>query len=100
MNHRITLLQPEAGKDAYGQPLSGWTPLSPIWADVQFESGKEVLRAGAEVSVLRASVRIRARKDVTAGWRIRYNGRDFDIKGPPRPDRDPFYMFLVCEAAR
>jgi len=102
MNHRITLRKRGPGTDGWAQPLpdEGWTDVASVWADVQFQTGREVLRAGAEITVKRASVRIRARQDVDAGWGIRYRGEDYDIKGPPLPDRDPEFMFLVCEAAR
>jgi SPP1 family predicted phage head-tail adaptor len=99
MNHRITLLQRTAGTDAVGQPVSTWADVATIWADVRFQSGAEVLRAGAEVSIKRASVRIRARADVGSAWRVRYAGEEYDIKST-LPDADRSFMFLVVESAK
>jgi SPP1 family predicted phage head-tail adaptor len=100
MNHRITLLRGEPGEDAVGQPVVDWVEVATVWADVRFQTGAEVLRAGADVAVKRASIRIRTRKDVDAAWRVRYSGEEYEVKGPPLPDRDPQFMFLVCERAQ
>jgi SPP1 family predicted phage head-tail adaptor len=99
MNHRITLLRRQAGRDALNQPIEDWTDVATIWADVRFQSGAEVLRANAEVSVKRASIRIRARKDIDASWRIRYQGEEFDVKSA-LPDDDRSFVFLVCESVK
>jgi SPP1 family predicted phage head-tail adaptor len=99
MNHRITLLKPPVGTDAAGQPLTEFSNVGTIWADVRFQTGAEVMRANAEVAIKRASVRIRARKDVDASWRIRYQGEEFDVKSA-LPDADRSFTFLVCESAK
>lgn len=99
MNHRITLLQRASGGSSGGQPSRVWNNVATIWADVRFQSGAEVLRAGAEVSIKRASIRIRARTDAGPAWRVRYLGEDFDIKSV-LPDADRSFMFLICEAVR
>lgn len=99
MNHRITLMRREAGFDPAGQPVTDWADVATIWADVRFQSGAEVLRANADVSVRRASIRIRARKDVDASWRVRYAGEEYDIKSA-LPDVDRSFAFLVVESAK
>lgn len=100
MNHRITLLRRTSGEDAVGQPVTGWIDVATVWANVRFQTGAEVLRAGADIAVKRASILIRARNDVDAAWRVRYNGEEYEVVAPPLPDRDPQFMFLVCECAR
>jgi SPP1 family predicted phage head-tail adaptor len=77
MNHRITILKRTVGTDAVGQPVDDWTDVATIWSDVRFQSGAEVLRAGAEVAVKRASIRIRARADIGSAWRVRYAGEEY-----------------------
>jgi SPP1 family predicted phage head-tail adaptor len=100
MNHRITLLERLGGTSAAGRPSTTWVDVATIWADVRFQSGAEVVRGGADMSIKRASIRVRTRKDVDAGWRVRYAGEVYEIKGPPLPDADRQFMFLVCEAAK
>lgn len=99
MNHRITLLRREAGFDSVGQPVTDWLDVATIWADVRFQSGAEVLRANADVAVKRASIRIRARNDIDASWRVSYAGEEYDIKSA-LPDVDRCFAFLVVESAK
>lgn len=100
LNHRITLLRRAAGVDALNQPIDTWTALPDLFADVRFQSGLETLRAGAEVSVVRASIRVRARNDIDSSMRVRYLGVDYDIKAVLPDSADRRFMFLICEAAR
>lgn len=100
MNHRIRLMKRSPGTDSVGQPSQLWAIVSEVWADVKFQSGAEVMRAGAETSIVKASIRIRARPDIVAGMRAVYGAWAFDIKSPPLPDKDPQFAFLVCEAIK
>lgn len=105
MNHRIVLQRRDVGEDSIGQQVDTWSPVSEVWANVRFQTGAEVMRAGAETSTVKASVRIRVRSDVDVGWRAVYKSSlrtwVFDIKSPPLPDpRDSQFMFLVCEAVK
>jgi SPP1 family predicted phage head-tail adaptor len=99
LNHRITLLKRSPGQDSAGGLLKTWDDVATIWADVRFQSGAEVLRANAETSVVKASIRIRSRADVNTAMRARYQGIEYDIKSA-LPDADRQFMFLVCEATR
>lgn len=98
MNHRVVLLRREAGRDSVGQPIDTWAALPAIWADVRFQTGAEVLRAGAETTIVKASIRIRARTDVTAAMHVRYLGVEYDIKSALPDSKDRQFMFLVCES--
>lgn len=97
LNHRVTLLRPGATRNAANERVDGFVPLSETWANVKFQSGAEVLRAGADVSIVKCSIRIRARRDVDASWRVRYLGVEYEIKAPLPDSADRNYMFLVCE---
>jgi SPP1 family predicted phage head-tail adaptor len=99
MNHRITLLKRVAGVDAAGQPVEDWSDVATVWSDVRFQSGAEVLRAGAEVAIKRASIRIRSRADVGPAWRVRYAGEEYDVKSA-LPDADRSFAFLVVESVK
>jgi len=101
MNDRIALLKRATTRDGAGQRLpAAWTALPDIWANVKFQSGAEAMRANADVSIVKCSIRIRARPDVDATMKARYKRVDFDIKAvlPDSNDRD--FVFLVCEAAK
>ena len=101
MNDRIVLLKPGVTRNAANERVNGFDPLQEVWANVKMQSGAEVLRAGADVSVVRCSIRIRARRDVDASWRVRYKGVEYDVKSPPLEDsNDRDFVFLVCEGVK
>ena len=100
MNHRVTLMRREQGRDAAGQPVDGWTDVTTIFSNVKFQTGAEVLRANAETSIVRVSIRIRARADVDGAWRVRYLGVEYDIKSALPDSNDRQFMFLVCESVK
>lgn len=100
LNHRIELLKPTAGRDGAGQRVKGWEVVRPLWANVKFQTGAEVMRADADVSIVKCSIRIRARADVDASMGARYRGTDYNIQAvlPDSADRD--FVFLVCESVK
>jgi SPP1 family predicted phage head-tail adaptor len=100
MNHRVTLLKREQGRDAAGQPIDDWVDIATVFSNVRFQTGAEVLRANAETSIVRVSVRIRARNDVDGAWRVRYRGVEYDNKSALPDSNDRQFMFLVCESVK
>ena len=98
LRHRITLQRKTEGKDAWGTPLpNAWENITakPIWANVRFQSGSESIRAGADVSIVRASVRLRWRTGLDAGMRVLHQGQVFDIEAV-LPGADRKHIDLVC----
>jgi SPP1 family predicted phage head-tail adaptor len=100
MNHRITPMKPAAGQDSAGQPVEGWVDLPEIWGDVLFQTGAEVMRANVEVSIVRCSMRINARTDITGAWRMRYLGVVYGAKSVQPDSKDRRKMFVVCESVK
>ncbi len=100
MNDRVALLKRTAGRDGAGQPVENWPVLREVWANVKFQSGAEVMRANADVSIVKCSIRIRVARDVDASMRARHKGVAYDIQAvlPDSNDRD--FMFLVCESVK
>ena len=73
LNRRCTLQQHGTATDELGQPIPGWTDVATVWADIRMKSGLEAIKAGASVSVVQASIRIRYRAGVNAGMRVVHN---------------------------
>ena len=97
LSRQIELQRPGATLDADGQP-SGWKTVTKVWADIRFVSGIESVRGGADVSLRKASVRIRYRAGIDASMRaIGPDGTPYRIVGvlPDLAARE--YMDLVCE---
>lgn len=100
MKERIALQRRDVGEDSVGQPLATWAPIATVWSDVRFQSGAEVLRAGGETSIVKCSIRIRARSDIGTAARVEYKGKHYDIQSALPDSQDPRFMFLVCEASK
>jgi SPP1 family predicted phage head-tail adaptor len=98
MNDRITLQQRGAGKDALGQPIESWPDIATVWADVLFQSGAEVMRGGGDTSIVKCSIRIRARAGLDTGARVLFKAKAYDIKSALPDKQDSAFMFLVCES--
>ncbi|MBF6630655.1 MAG: phage head closure protein [Comamonas sp.] len=95
----IHIQRKTGGRDEWNLPLpEGWENITvkPIWANVRHLSGSEAIKGDKETSTVRASVRIRWRKGITAGMRVLHDGMTYDIEGAlPGPGRQ--HVDLVCK---
>lgn len=100
LNRKITIQALDTGVDAIGQPVNSWTTFAETWANIRFLNGVESVKADAEVSVSKASIRIRYRQDVTNAMRVVGNGITYQIKAvfPDEAKRD--HVDLVCEVVK
>ena len=98
LNHRVTLQTLTVGQDAIGQPLTAWTDTAFLWANVRYLSGLSAIKAGADVSLSKVSVRLRYTA-VNAGQRVLHGGKVYAIEAV-LPDSKREYVDLVCEVAQ
>ena len=97
LNRRCTLQQPGTATDELGQPIPGWTDIASVWADIRMRSGLESIKAGAPVSVVAASIRIRYRAGVNAGMRVVHNLVNYEIKAVMPDVSGREFLDLACE---
>ena len=97
LNRRVTLQAPGTTQDELGQPIPGWTDVATLWADIRMKSGLESIKAGAPVSVVQASIRVRYRAGITAGMRVVHNLQAFNITAVLPDVGGLEYVDLVCE---
>lgn len=96
LRHRITIQRPTGAQDACGTPeAAGWEDVANVWANVRHQSGAESIKAGADVSIVRASIRLRWREGLNAGMRVLYAGGVYDIEAV-LPGGGRQYIDLVC----
>lgn len=81
--------------DALGQPSTSWLTTASVWADIRHQNGLSAIKSGADVSVVKASIRMRHRA-VNAGQRILHDGVAFNIESV-LPDGRNAYVDCVCE---
>ena len=93
----VTIQHKTAGVDAIGQPLpENWATLRQEWANVRHQSGAEAIKAGAVVSVVQASIRVRWCTDLTAGMRVLAGGVVYEIRAVlPEMGRREFVDLVV-----
>ncbi|NUW66955.1 phage head closure protein [Vibrio coralliilyticus] len=99
LNQRIVIEHRVKEKDAAGQPLDDWRVVCRTWANVRMLSGIQTVSHQADVSVVRASVRIRRRPGVVAGMRVKALGQRFLIQAV-LPDSAQTWLDLVVEGVR
>jgi SPP1 family predicted phage head-tail adaptor len=99
MTDRITLRQRVAGEDSIGQPVEDWPDFATVWGNCRFQSGAEAIRANAETSIVKVSIRIRKRSDLSTDMRAAHKGVEYNIKAILPDSQDTRFAFLVCEAA-
>ena len=104
LRDRIHIQRRTGGADGWGTPEPGpgaWENISPgrIAANVLHKSGLGTIKADAEVSIVRASIRIRRRTGLDAGMRVLFDGQIYELKAVlPGPTRE--YIDLVCELVK
>ena len=91
------LQSPPTAQDDAGQPTGAWVDVVQVWANVRYLSGLETIKAGAESSTAKASVRIRARSGVTTGMRFKAGDVMFNIQSVPPVIGTAQFMDLSTE---
>ena len=97
LNRRVTLQAPGTTTDEIGQPIPGWTDVATVWGDIRLKSGLESIKAGAPVSVVQASIRIRYRAGINAGMRVVHNLQVYEILAVQPDVGGREYVDLVCQ---
>lgn len=97
LNRRCTLQRPSEATDELGQPIPGWTDVATVWGDVRLRSGLESVKAGAVVSTVQASVRIRYRKGINAGMRVLVDSVPYEVLAVQPDVGGREYVDLVCQ---
>lgn len=98
LRHSVTIQSRSSTQDSAGQPLLTWSDVATVWASIKMLSGVATLRthADADLSITRASIRIRYRADVNAGMRVKHGTNYYAIKSV-LPDMEGMqYLDLVC----
>lgn len=95
LSHRVTLQSRVDTVDDIGQPSTSWLTTATVWADVRYLTGLGALKAGADTSVGKCTIRMRHRT-INAGQRIVYGNEAFDIQSV-LPDGKKVHIDCVCE---
>ena len=98
LSTRCVIQRRTGGTNDWGEPLpEGWETHATVWANVKHLSGSEAIKADAEVSTVRASIRIRFRSDITAGMRVLIGLAAYEILAVQPDVAGRVYVDLVCQ---
>ena len=102
LNHRITIQKLAETQDAAGQPGTDYVNLIPtsdgkIAANIKHLSGMETIKANADTSAVKVSIRIRYRTDVTAEMRAVHGSNVYQIKAVMQDMAGRHFTDLSCE---
>lgn len=100
LNVRATIQQLAAGVDTLGQPVNTWSDVATLWANVRHASGSESIKADVLTSIVRASIRIRYRTDITTGMRVTAGVYTYNIVAVLPDLGTKEYTDLVCEVVQ
>lgn len=97
LNQQISIQRKGGAEDALGQVIPGWETFAVVWASIRHPSGLATIRADAQASVVKASIRIRYRTDLQAGMRVVHSAHVYTVKAvvPDLVRRE--HVDLVCE---
>lgn len=98
LRHQVTIKRPQPGQDANGQPLVTWVQVGPPRrASILHNTGLATLRANAQTSTVKASIRIRHCTDIRAGMRVHHGAVIYEVRAvlPDEERRD--HVDLVVE---
>ena len=94
LRHRVEVQSPVTTQDDVGQPSTSWTTSGYLWANVRHLTGLSAIKAGADTSASKVSIRLR-HGTFNAGQRVVYGDEVFSIEAV-LPDRRRQYVDLVC----
>ncbi len=81
LTERVTLQSRSVTQDVYGQATITWVDVATVWARVRALTAREFFAAAQVQPEASLKVLIRQRSDVTATWRLVWQGRAHDITG-------------------
>lgn len=100
LNNLVKLQRRTAGADSLGQPLTTWTDVAEVYADIRYQRGLEAIKGGAVASLTNASIRIRWRTDVTSDMRVLYGSTEYQIKAVLPDMASRAFVDLAVEVVR
>jgi len=95
LDRRLTIKQRVTGQDSIGQPMTTWQTVATVWGSVKYLSGLAAIKADAETSIAKASIRIRFRTGLDAGMRVELGAEVFAISDILPFGRNEFLDLVV-----
>lgn len=95
LKSRVKLVALQSGVDTIGQPVNVWTEQATVWAHIKHLSGSQAIKADADTSIVKASIRIRKRA-VDAGMRVLHGTQIYMVDAVLPDESSLDHVDLVC----
>lgn len=101
LDRRVRIESRSPSQDGIGQPVDTWASVATVWANLKTNTGVGAVRSDADVSIVKASIRIRHRDDVAEGMRaVMIDTGDAYLIKSILPVGRKEALDLVCEKAK
>lgn len=101
LTKRARFLKPDQRPDPDGNIIQGYIEQFSVAANVQpLRGGEEIMQARMQ-SKAPAIITVRASsqsRQITSEWRIRIDGREYDVKEDPRESQNRAFLEMLAEA--
>lgn len=83
MRTQIVLQSPASAPNSRGEMITSYTDAATVWAEATPVRARDVFEAGKEQLPVDTVFRVRYRAGVTAAWRVRWRGENYELHGEP-----------------
>lgn len=99
LKNKVTLQALTNTVDTIGQPINTWVDVATVWADIRYLSGLESIKSDAPNSIVKVSIRVRYRADITPAMRVVSGSTIYKITAV-LPDKKNRSVDLACEVVQ
>lgn len=96
MNRRTTLLQKMQTDDGGGGYSESWSTVATVWSALSLKSTSTTYAADKAAPEVSATITIRRRTDITAGWRMTIDDKTYDVNAVSDPGPQSATITLTC----
>ncbi|CAM5286785.1 phage head closure protein [Eoetvoesiella caeni] len=97
LNRRITIQKEGTIYDELGEPIpGGWVTYAIAWADIRHLSGLQTVKSNIDVSIVKASIRVRYVTGITAAMRILHGATVYSIDAVMPDAQHKEFTDLIC----
>lgn len=100
LRHRLKILYNDSSQDTItGEDVEGWVELATIWGSWEPYSTKDMIAAASVQNETSVRAMVRYRSDITAGMRVYFRSKYYEIAGTPLPDLDSGLEYMTIMLA-
>lgn len=95
LRNRLQLQSAVEARNGYGEVIQAWSTVATVWGSVEPLQGREYQLARQTQAETTVRMRIRYRADVRPSWRVRWEGRHYEIVDAQANERRT-ELHLMC----